>query len=304
MDFSSEQEKFLALLAWSTESKQVDGRDYPRFLDHAKDTLRKAVGALPGLEDTLGTTMAAVLSCEPVDQIALMFEKLRLLASEAYDVDLDPVLERVVLPASGDRRFHVSGMVPPSRRKVFLTLYLGFDLMSLAILPFILTHELVCHVAAGHTGQYESTDDLSAKEYFSEGFMDHASHYLLLKWLDTEPGPALTPAGHVSVGHSHYYSGRRTHAFDAGDSAWHTCRSAVGQWLKASGHPAAASASEAVLRAALALNTCCYDIRGKDRFVDLARLAESRVVNHFVQVAAADLPAKELFEEALRATRP
>jgi hypothetical protein len=156
-----DQDKLLNLLSMSTDVGHVEGQSFPEFVADAQQRLSDGARKLIPDRDAVSRSLADIEACEPADIIGKTYERVVDLASEVYrsvlHETLDPALEReVVLTGSARSKLHVSGGAFSRRNVVSLHLYAsGFDLVALALVPYILTHELICHVGARHIGSWE-----------------------------------------------------------------------------------------------------------------------------------------------------
>jgi hypothetical protein len=301
------QETLLSLIPEVTELEQVRGQTFPTFLASAKARLHKVARAL-GIDGAVSETLADIIACPPTDVVGTVFDRLVDLASEAYEQPLmgqrlEPVFSRQTLCGKPyDRPLAVRGRVLRRSKVVEMVMYLdGFDLAALALIPRILAHELVCHIAARDTpGVRRDAAPSPFRDYFPDGFMDRAAWILLLRWLHGGAFPNVTPVGHLSVKELEY-SAEKAKAFKAGIVAFDNCV------VRTSAHvqPAEtmdmdryayirAVSEDKSIRAALALNACDEDIQRKDLFVHEAR--EDEMAEWFALVAAEGEEPKSLFE--------
>jgi hypothetical protein len=299
---TKDQDDLLRLLALATDTRQVGGESFPEFLGSAKDVLRKSAGDFR-LAVTLRETLDDIAACRAVDVISELFDHLVRLASQEYERPLDPTLSReTLLGKPGDRPTAVRGKVRRRGNEVGLVLYAErFDLTSLALVPRILAHEIVCHIAARDTGRWNDRPEPDVRDYFPDGFMDRAAWRLLIGWHHAGALPEITPVGHLSVADLEY-SCDKPEAFQAGIAAFENCVTRTAQQVQAPSGCAAehhdyivrSQSEKASIDAALRLNACCEDICHKDWFVHHAR--GDAVAGRFASVAAGGAEPSELFE--------
>lgn len=293
----------------STESDHVEGRSLPEFLIGARERLHSNAALNIKDIDALEATLADIDACEVTDVVGEIYASLVGLASKVYRAVLgesfDPPLLRTVITSRESRDFYVRGEVPASRGTVMLSMWeSGFDMLSLALVPYILAHEIVCHIGARHTGIWEEVPDPDVRHYFSDGFMDRAAWLLLMQWLHEGTVPELTPVGHLSEAETPY-AAKRPDAFKAGRAAWSNCGATIATRLRDDGDDGrrraalGAEADEAIIRAALRINTVGCDVRGKDMFVHRARIPDDAVTSTFADVALDDAAPGDLLEHTL-----
>lgn len=305
---SSGEEKVLDLVHMATALDQVEGQSFPDFLASAVDRMRQAAETLVR-DPAVAPTLVDIYKCKPRDIVGEIFDELVDLASMAYkevlQESLDVPLDRTVaFEGPEGEGFHVSGRVPSSRQYVMLVMYTrAFDLRSLALVPRILAHELICHVGARHLNIWQRTPNPDFRSFFSDGFMDCAAWRLLMQWIDVGALARFTSAGHLFEAESPYAQ-RRPHVFHAGRGAWANCDTATKGRMLDGKAPAGrglaqlrAEAEEAVLRAALELNGTNMHIEPKDRFAYRARMRMAVATDRFVDVATGVVAASGLLAE-------
>lgn len=197
---SPEHEQLVKAVLRSTDPDSVEGRGFRDFLAIAKAELAQDLRPHLGTGSALARAAAAVRRAPPVDVTADMYEQLRALTASAYrqpGIDRLP-LERSIVDTRS-RSEHVTGAVPASRSRVMLAFDPDFDFRSFTRLPWVLAHELVCHVAGGQTGRYGRGDDRSTRQYFDEGFMSCSAATLLLTWRELPGNDGLASADHLSI---------------------------------------------------------------------------------------------------------
>jgi hypothetical protein len=308
---TEDQDMLLDLIRLGTRPMHVEGQSFSEFLSSAVAHLEKLVKTEISDVGAVEETLVDIQACKPQDIVGATYTRLAELASEVYAPILDeplavPLKRTILERAPKDHPFHVTGQVPGSRKIVMLNLYAaGFDLRSLALVPRILAHELVCHVAARHTGMWAETPIPDFRAFFSDGFMDCAAWQLLLMWLEDGELLEATPVGHLTESDIPY-AYKRPEAFSAARGAWGNCHKATGTRLadEKSGDPADMARRRAyregnVITAALRLNACAYHIEPKDRFVHLARKSRSLAIERFADVAIGNATAPELLGEIL-----
>jgi hypothetical protein len=296
-DRTDDQDAVLDAIAKVTRTKHVDGRPFAEFLDDARARLRTVAEAQVDDDDAVEETLQDIENSEPEDLVVQVYDALVPLASEAYEQTRPgtgferPPLRRKVMETGGERPFYVKGHVPSSRSEVVLNLYpYGFDLTALALIPYMLAHELICHIGARDHGGYPVQPDPDVRDYFADGFMDRAAWYLVNNWLESESIPDVTPIGHLEEGEVGYAASRPP-IFQAGRGAWKHCRKAVRARV------ATGDRDDTVIRGALSLNVCECDIRKKDEFVVCARHGRFEVTRRFVEVALVPREADGLLAE-------
>jgi hypothetical protein len=290
---TDEQRVLLADIHRVTELKHVAGDSFPDFLAGAKQRLAAHMRLErpgPGLDQTL----ADVARCEPVDLIGELYDRLVELASRVYEEDLgEPRLSRSVIETGAWREFPVGGAAFRDTNEVELVIYpSGFDLAALALVPYILAHELVCHIAARHTGVWVQTPEPDVRSYFSDGFMDRVAWLLLGRWMADGTLPRVTPVGQLTM-QELQYNAKRPPAFGAGRAAFENCsaktteRLTVEQRFDGDTHGAHVFAAswDASIRTALKLNTDGSHIIKKDWFVHYAMGEQKQKASTFAEVA-------------------
>lgn len=306
---SPAEEDVLDLIRRFTNVDKVEGRSFPDFLAAAIDQMRYAEKTLISDRIVVARTLDDVYGCEPRDVIGEIFGELVELASVTYNGVLSetlnvPLNRFVEFEGPKENGFHVAGGVPESRRYVALCLYARrFDLRSLALVPRILAHELICHIGARHSKPWLRPPDPDIRSFFSDGFMDCAAWRLLIQWIGTGALAGFTTAGHLSEAEGPY-AARRPPVFEAGRGAWANCDAATkGRMLDGmapSGGDVArlrGEAEDAVMRAALELNGAVVPIEPKDRFAYWARKGMNEAANLFVDLATGAATVSELLDE-------
>jgi hypothetical protein len=296
---TKDQDDLLRLVALATDTRTVGGESFPVFLESAKRRLSTSARDF-ALAPLQRQALADIAGCRPVDMIGELFDHLVRLASEVYQRALAPTLSRESMLGKPGDRPPVRGQVRRRGNEVGLVLYVEqFDLRSLALIPRILAHEIICHIAARDTGRWRQAPTPDIRDYFPDGFMDRAAWFLLQGWISIEALPKVTPVGQLTVADLQYTCDK-PEAFQAGIEAWENCvsRTAVSAWP-----PPACATDHAVIRArsenasvgaALRLNAHCEDICRKDAFVSHALGVD--IANGFAKVAAGGAEPSELFE--------
>jgi hypothetical protein len=316
---SQDQRDLLEEVGKVTARKHVGGKEFPEFLADAKVRLETRAHEERLDSGPVGETLNDILAgAKPVDIVGALYADLVHLASEvckdALGERFNPRLEREVLEDGPDRPFPFRGGVPASRTYVSLVLYAAdFDLRSLALIPYVLTHELVCHIGARHIGHGKRAPDPAIRMFFSDGFMDRVAWLLLMLWIDSKQLEHDVPVGHLAESDVEYAS-RRPHAFRAGRAAWSNCTAALSARMHedvatseraVSAIPAMRQAAEiqssAVARSietALRLNACASGIAEKDEFVETARASGGWITGLFADVARRQAEPLQLLERA------
>jgi hypothetical protein len=297
----------------ATDVRLVRGRSFPIFLEAAKDQLAGDVVS-HGLEHA-AKTLEDIERCVPTDPIGELYHRLVALASTAYaeplGEPLKPTLCVVVLNTEQHlREVAVRGGVRRWGNEVELLIHLPrFDLAGLTLVPRILAHELICHIAARHTGNWADTTPVpDVRTFFSDGFMDRAAWRLFLTWLDAGELPTTLPLDQLS-GKELEDSADRPVVFSAGRRAFDNCLAKTTEHMKRglAGVPTApaqmrAVSEDASIRAALRMNTSSSHIMNKDWFVHYAKGDEHAKAASFGLVAAEDIdPAPLLADEEIGA---
>jgi hypothetical protein len=292
-----DQGTLLQQIERATQSEMVEGRTFSEFLAWAQGDVHGVRLKKPA---DAADTLAAISASEPVDFIGEIYQALVVRVSEAYECVgqtlAPPRLHRKVRNGGAALPFQVSGKVPSNRGVVMLNLYPAFDLEALALLPYVLAHELVCHVGARHVGEWKLPLDPDVKEYFSEGFMDRAAWFLLMQWSGADELPTVTPIGHLAEVELPYAIARPG-PFRAGRAAWENCTKVVASRLLDASVRGRTTTMGAMLDVALALNASDTDICGKDVFVALARDPQSAVMGHFGDVALGEIDPPSFFSK-------
>jgi hypothetical protein len=305
--YSPDQRELLALVQMATDMRLVRGRPFSEFLEAAKRQLARDV-ASHGLEDA-AKTLADIERCKPADPIGDLYDRLVDLASDAYAESLsealNPTLHRTVLGTEPHlREVPVRGGVRKYANEVELLIHLPrFDLAGLTLVPRILAHELICHIAARHTGNWVDTPVPDVRTFFSEGFMDRAAWRLFMTWLDAGELPTTLPLEQLS-GTELEDSADRPMVFRAGRRAFDNCLAKTTEHMRRhlAGGPTMAAQLRAVsedasIRAALRMNTCPSHIMNKDWFVHFARGDERAKAASFGFVAAEDVDPTPLLDD-------
>lgn len=291
-DDTSDHHRLLRLVRWATDVRDVAGQSFAEFLALAQNRVDDL--AAGSLHDSAGlsNSLTDIRSSCAADLIGNTYAELVDLVSHAYEETgggegIEAPLEQEAIRGGSDRTYFVAGAVPSSRHKVLLTLYSDyFDLKSLAMVPYILAHELVCHVAAH--GIRASAPKREVRDFFGEGFMDQATWYLARRWVFNGVFPSMTPAGQLSA-EEVPYAHMRPVAFAAGRGAWMNCIDHVAR--EAPG----GSAPDAVLRGALLLNALACDVSVKDCFVQRAQSNDTATLARFVEIAVDGKPPQHAF---------
>jgi hypothetical protein len=302
---TAEQVDLLSLIGIATDLRCVRGQAFDEFLASAKTRLQDAAVGL-GLEDAVGRTLEHIGAGPPVDMVGELFDDLVGLVSTIYEEPLggerlNPRLVRQTIAGGSGRPNAVRGKVRRRSNVVELVFHLqGFDLTSLALIPRILTHELICHIGARDTGRWRDKPVPDVRDYFPDGFMDRAAWILLLRWLHVQSFRNVTPVGHLSVTELEYSCDKRE-AFKAGIVAFNNCVVRTSAHVPASTGNALdrdadirGRSENATIRAALELNAYGRDIQSKDWFVHHAR--DGEVADWFARLAAGASDPSELFE--------
>jgi hypothetical protein len=296
---SSDQAQLLTLILRATDSQNVAGQAFPEFLSAAKQSFSVAA-ANNNLTTISLDTLKAIEACPADDLVGAVFAQLVAFVSELYEgtsgEQFNPALKRQVIRHSDREDRFIVGSVPSKRNEVRLIMYSGFDLASLALAPYILAHELICHIGARHSGAWEETPEPDIRDYFAEGFMDQATRYLLMTWLDELP--ELTPAGHLAE-EDIEYAHERPHAFRAGAAAWRNCELEIRRRLREQVVSSTGVATDFASKGAIALNASSEDIVGKDRFVYFARANRATFIATFAGVALGHSRPSDLVLQAL-----
>jgi len=292
---SKEHAQLANYIVWSTDAEEVYGRGFAELLTDAQRQIERDLQAHPKVAQALPDETTGLRCADPVDVVGDLYEGLRRLTADAYGRPgiAGLPLDRFVV-AAGDRQNHVTGRVPASRSRVMLKLDLGLDLTSFSRVAWVLAHELVCHVAAGHTGEHGQGDDISKRQFFEEGFMNRTAATLLMRWRELETMAGLVPAGHLSVTEV-FAQHSRPEAMEAGRAAWQECRVAVGRDLRRRRLPLADAAEAITADATLVLNLSDDDIRRKDRFVSRARNGNVDKLSKFVQLTKGKVTPRDVF---------
>ena len=201
---SQDQRDLLEQVAAVTALKHVNGRPFDEFLGDAKERL-----ATRAVEERLDSgraaaTLSDIADARPVDIIGDLYPELVRLAADLYEPVLgeriDPPLERDVLEyGPSDRPLPFEGHVPASRTSVLLSLYSAkFDLHSLALMPYVITHELICHIGARAIKRSRHQPDTAIRMFFADGFMDRVAWLLVTLWLDSAALEHDIPVGHLT----------------------------------------------------------------------------------------------------------
>jgi hypothetical protein len=304
---SPDQRELLALAQMATDMRLVRGRPFSEFLEAAKSQLALDV-ASHGLEDA-AKTLADMERCKPADPIGDLYNRLVCLVSDAYaeplGEPLNPTLRRKVLDTEPHLRdVPVRGGVRQWGNEVELLIHLPrLDLAGLTLVPRILAHELICHIAARHTGGWVNTPVPDVRTFFSEGFMDRASWRLFMTWLDAGELPTSLPLEQLT-GTELEDSADRPIVFRAGRRAFDNCLAKTTQHMKrqlADGPTMAAQlravSEDASIRAALRMNTSRSHVMNKDWFVHFARGEERAKAASFGFVAAEDIDPGRLLDD-------
>ncbi len=303
------QRALIQCIQLATRAENVEGQTFDMFLSHAIATLRDLAATVLQHDSKIKRTIEDVEASTPRDTIGEMYSQLVQLVSNAYadalGENIDVPLERTVrMTPPKDAPFDLCGHVPQTRTAVMLVLYLAdFDLKSLALLPRVLAHELVCHVGARHTDLWEQPPTPECRQFFSDGFMDCIAWRLLLIWLDTGDIPSATVVGHLEETEVPY-AYHRPEIFSAGRGAWGNCRAAAVRLGSVSRNSNAtdsarnrAAAEYAALEAAMRLNASVSSIRPKDRFALSARTAETAATTRFAELVSGHATPGQLLED-------
>jgi hypothetical protein len=284
---SVDQENLLRLIATVTEPRRAVRKSFCVFLAEAQEVFT-AGAEIQILDDAVRSgAVAAIAACSGVDLIGQVYERLVALVNELYapvlGESLEPGLE-VKAVARSKHKFHISGVVPPSRATVQLVLSSGFDLTSLALVPRVIAHELVCHIGARDTGGWTRESQREVQFYFSDGMMDRTAELLLSEWIQAGELSGMAIAGHLAEAQVPW-AYTRPQAFDAGRAAHANCVAAVHQRLRAADRVPGGAALERTITGALALNASACGLPAKDRFADQARYPETAAPAEFADVA-------------------
>jgi hypothetical protein len=303
-DLSPDEALLMALILKATSTANVNGHSFAEFLSSAKETVTNAVTDIE-LATLSPGTLLNIETCRAEDLIGAIFSELVVFSSRFYESvcgeGFNPSLKRQVVRDSSRTRRFVAGAVPSKRDEVYLILYSGFDLAALALTPYILAHELICHVGARHSGLWERAPDPDVRDYFSDGFMDRAARYLLMTWLHELS--VLTPAGHLAEEDISYES-ERPHIFRAGAAAWRNCEVELRSRLRGRRQPGTSVATDLASRGAISLNASPEDVTGKDRFVYFARTNRPNILAAFASLALGRATPSDLLVDALKESFP
>jgi hypothetical protein len=309
---TEDERDLLSLIGLASDLRLVRGRSFSEFLDFTKRKVARDADDA-GL-DEVGPALEAIAAAVPADPIGELYAELVSLASAAYAPalvePLDPALRRSVLDTEAHtREVAVRGGVRRFGNEVELIVHLPcFDASSLVLVPRILSHELICHVAASDVGHWPETPVPDVRTYFSEGFMDRAAWRLLASWVDGGELATAFPLDQLS-GTELEAAADRPIVFKAGRRAFDNCMAKTTDEVKrrvavcSTAHWAVRTQSEeASIRAALRMNTCRSDIASKDWFVHFARSDERGKAVGFGLFAADDghdpMPLLEDAEDA------
>lgn len=297
---SDDLDLLLSLISRETSPALVGGRPFSLFFEHARDTVLESAGAIPGLVEGLADTVRAVAESPADDVLKRSYLRLAGLSAPLYQ-DITgavsvPELRRSII-ADYERTEHlVTGRVSVKRDTVTMLFYPRFDLEALILSPFIMAHELICHIGSRHIGEWRETPRPNVQRFFEEGFMDKAAWYYLMLWLEDEH-PELTATRHLDE-EMIKRSSPDKHVFSAGKAAWDHCeqtlRARCRQARRYDGGP-----TDFVAQGALTMNVCAEDIRGKDWFVFLAHEREITALDLFAQVALGSADPLDLITAAL-----
>lgn len=295
---TKQQNQLVQSIIWSTDPRENGDIDLAKCMDRTRTLVADRIGALAP-NHNLHYILDKLDFVEPTDAVSVLFEAIRGRVQLAYDKDLDvPLRPRVV--RANDRTFAIRGAVPGSRECVDLIIYEHFDMRALALLPYILTHELVCHVAAQHSGSWPEAPDPDIRDFFCEGFMDRAAWTLIFDWLEDGDLPSLSPAGHLAEAETPHAI-ERPMAFSAGKAAWWNCISCTG--AHRSSVAARYSAQQLVLSAALALNSSNHAVTVKDTLISNMLGRDNGVASAFAAMAVGEqLPDEFLSVQPLHGT--
>ena len=301
-----DERELLTRVHSATNPRFAQGMSFTDFLEAAKDKLVREASR-DGLD--VVTTLQDIGRCRPADPIGELFDRLVDLASEWYAEPLgrrlDPRLRRSVLEDDPHRcEPVVRGLVRQLGNEVALVVHLpGFDLRALTLVPRVLAHELVCHIAARHTGAWDDRPEPDVRTYFSEGFMDRAAWRLFTLWREARRLPTTLPLDQLS-GDELDDTADREIVFPAGRRAFENCFAKTTEEMerRLSGAPITdpdlrRESELASIRAALRLNTCSSHIKCKDRFANFARGEERAKATDFGAVAAEDADPVSLLDD-------
>ena len=301
---SRHQTDLLHLVRMATEVDNVDGQDFPKFLESAKREVLEGA-RLARLERGAGDALAHIESCEPVDLIARLYDDLVALASDVYRNSFQgerfaPTLNRIVIATEmPEREKPVSGHLLREAEEVDLIIYSSeFDLKSLALVARILVHELICHVGARGTGYWDTKPDPDVRDYFSDGFMDRVAYRLLNDWMIADMFPSVTPVSEFGATEWEFTAERRD-AFKDGAAAFEHCVHKTAVRIKCEEPPPTNIASksvEASINTALRLNAYGSPVTHLDWFAYYARGDERDHAATFADVAASGREPIELID--------
>jgi hypothetical protein len=314
---SAEHEELLAEVASVTRSTHVEGRDFPDFLSYAQEQLEDRARKDKLDRGPAAETLADLLRADPDDVIGELYDSLKCRAADLYQPFLgerfDPKLVRQVLDKRAKGGTVFGGSVPPTRSCVNLVFYArDFDLRRLALVQYVLVHELVCHIGARAVATVDDQRaDPEVAMFFADGFMDRVAWELVVTWLEDEELAHGAPLGHLRAEETRYAYARASTdaAWDAGKAAWSNCTSAAWALMRAvvggtSVEPEQrrsikAEAEERSRQTALRMNACPCALRKKDAFVDLARAGGNPpVLARFAEIARRRADPLDLFEWA------
>lgn len=297
---SADQQKLLSIINWSTDPLENTIQDLNDCVREMGSLISYRLGALAPNHE-LHAALGAIATLEPIDLIGQLFEEVKLRVGAAYGQEIEVPLRTQLLRADVARTA-IRGGTPQSREYVDLVIYEHFDLTALALLPYVLTHELVSHVMARHIGDWSDVPDPDIRDFFSEGLMDRASWFLLYEWIEDGDIAALTHAGHLAEAETPYSVGKPV-AFSAGKAAWWNCIKRVGEHrMQSNQHapeedPFMPRPHTIVLNASLALNSCPSPLPPKDTFVYELHTGATDALGMFVDMTTGQTQPADLLAD-------
>ena len=178
-------------------------------------------------------------------------------------------------------------------------------------MPYVITHELICHIGARAIKRSRHQPDTAIRMFFADGFIDCVAWLLVTLWLDSGALEHDIPVGHLTESDVEYTS-RRPAAFRAGRAAWSNCAGALSADMRGADRVTAArtltlsraaafraEAEARCIETALRLNADPSGVPEKNAFVDVARGEAQSIQGTFAAVAAGRATPPELFERAI-----
>lgn len=290
---NDDQEALVKLVILLTRLPENTESDFDQAFVTARDAVVDRLSGL-SLDPSFIVLLDSIAAAEANDLVTNLFSALQSAVELAYGRTFNASL-RLILGKVSDRHFAIRGAVTPrDKSSVELTLYRNIGLETLPLIPYILAHEFICHVAAGHSSGWVETPDPDIRDFFGEGFMSQIAWTLIADWIEGGDVPGVAPMAFLRRSQTPYMQSR-PHAFAAGEVAWNNCRQLVGQ-----SPGGRRDGWKMTVAGGLSLNTCPLAMPPKDIFVDRARSLAAPELQTFVALTQETISAEELLGSVSR----